>query len=152
MSVSAETEGFGDESPVVVCGNRVCDPGRVCVGVNNTNGGDVVQATFVQQDVVLQRVQADNQIRSQGTLGLELLLKTLDLLVVVIDDLCATSAEDLRTVGDATRNPAVEQVTATTQFSSLDDNSVLTLASTNKEDETTTLSDTTNNSAGSAQV
>ncbi|TIA01461.1 hypothetical protein D6C82_03729 [Aureobasidium pullulans] len=142
----------GADVPVVVGRNGVGDPGWVCVGVNNTNGGNVVETALVQQNVVLHGVQADDQIGLEGALCFKLLLETFDLLVILIDDLCATSAQDLRAVCDAARNPAVEEVTATGQFSSLGNNSLLAVTSTDKEDQTTTLGDTTNDSTCSAQV
>lgn len=106
----------------------------------------------MQQNVILHGVQADDQIGLEGALCFKLLLETFDLLVILIDDLCATSAQDLRAVCDAARNPAVEEVTATGQFSSLGNNSLLAVTSTDKEDQTTTLGDTTNDSTCSAQV
>ena len=106
----------------------------------------------MKQDVVLEGIQADDQIGLESTLCLELLLEALNLLVILINDFCATPAQNLSTIGNASRNPAIKQMTATSQLSSLDNDSLLTLTSSNKQDQTTTLSDTTDDSTCSSQV
>ena len=107
----ARDQGYAPEA-VVVGRDGIRDPARVRVGVDDADGGDVVQAAFVQADFVLQRVEADDQVRFQdGVLALRECLSVLgELLVCDVDDLDGAVAEDLLAVGQAARCPSVEDV------------------------------------------
>lgn len=49
---------------VVVCWDGICDPGRICICVDDANGGNIVQSALVQQNVIFKRVHADNKVWS----------------------------------------------------------------------------------------
>jgi hypothetical protein len=121
--------------PVIVCGNRICDPCGVGVGVNDTDGRDVVQSTLVQQDVILQRVHADNKIGPEYGALEQLLLKTGHLLVFLVDNLGPTAAQNLLTVGDAARYPPLKQVVGFGELCSTDNGRILAVTGTHEQDE-----------------
>ena len=50
---------------IVIRRDRIRHPRWVRIRVDNPNGRDVVQATLMQQHPILQRIQADHQIRLQ---------------------------------------------------------------------------------------
>lgn len=96
--------------PVVVGRNGVGDPGGVRVGVNDTDGRNVVQRTLVQQDVVLEWIHADDEVGPEDGTVVELLFEAGNFLVELIDDLGLAPAKNLLAVGNASRYPALEEM------------------------------------------
>ena len=121
--------------PVVVGRNGVGDPSGIGVGVDDANRGDVVEGAFVEQHIVFQRVQADDEIRTQGRAVVELLLEAGDFLVKLVDNLGLAAAENLLAVGDAAGDPALEQVVGLGQLGGTRNGSVLALARAYKQDD-----------------
>lgn len=138
--------------PVVVCWNGIRDPGRVSVCVNDANGGNVVQSTLVEQYIVLQRVQADDQLRPEHWAVVQLLVEAGNLLVPLVHDLGPASAEDLLAVGDASGNPLLKQVVLARELGSADNSGVLAFACAYEENEAAASRDFLHNLGGSAEM
>jgi len=138
------------DKPVVVGGDRVCNPSRVGVGIDDANCRNVVQTTLVQQDIVLEGIQTDDKIGLQGTLCLELFVKTTDFFVVFVNNLDGTATQNLRAVCDGTGNPAVKQVATSCHLCGLYHGTSLSISGSDKEDETTSLSDGSGDGTGTS--
>lgn len=95
-----------------------------------------MQPTLMQQDIVLQRVQANHQIRLQRLPTQKLVLVSRHDLIVGIHSLDRTLGENLVAISDTTRHPTVEQMATLRQGSGFDDGGILTSSSADKEDET----------------
>jgi hypothetical protein len=122
--------------PVVVGWNRICHPGGVGVGVDDANGRDVVECALVQQDVVLQRVQADDEVWPQHRAGVELFLEARNLLVQMVHYFGPAFTQNLLSVGDAPRDPALEQMVALGQLRGSRYSPVLPIAGAHKQHHT----------------
>ena len=138
--------------PVVVGRDGVGNPSGVGIGVNDANGWDVVQGAFVEQDIVFQWVQAHDKIRAKGGPVVELLVKALDLLIQLVDDLCLAPAEDLLAVCDATRDPALEQMIALGQLGGPGNGPVLAITGSHKQYHASPAGDFLDNLCGSTQM
>jgi hypothetical protein len=114
--------------PVIVGWNGVGDPGRVRISVNDTDRRDVVQRALVKQNVVLQRIETHDQIRAQDRPIIKLFLESRNVLILFVDHLGPTLAQDLLPVRYASRDPALEQVVALGHLRGLDDGPVLAIA------------------------
>lgn len=106
----------------------------------------------MQQHIVLQRVQADDQIGLDGGAVLELRLEAGLLAVQLIYDFLLGAAQDLLAVGQGARRPFVEQVAAAGHFGGLDDGAGLAFAGADEEDQAAARGDAFDYFAGAAQV
>lgn len=93
----------------------------------------------MQQDVIFHGVQADDKIRLQSTVSLELLLKATNLAIVLINHFDATAAQNLRAVGDGPGDPAIKQVAASSHLCSLHNSAILAISGADKQHETSAL-------------
>lgn len=138
--------------PVVVGGDGICDPGRVGIGIDDADCRNVVQTALMQQDIVFQRVQTDDKIGLQSTLGLELLVEATDFFVVFINNLHGTATQNLRTVCDGAGDPAVKQMATSGHLGGLYDGTSLSISGSDEEDETSSLGDGSDDRASTSQM
>jgi len=82
----------------------------------------------MQQHVILQRIHAHDKIRPQHRSIEQLLFEPRDFLVQLVEDLGLAPPEDLLAVGDAARNPALEQVVSLCEFGGARDGAVFAVA------------------------
>lgn len=121
--------------PVIICGDRISDPGRIDVGIDDADGRDVVQPAFMKQVVILQRVQADDQIRLQGGLADDMVFLSGQLAVEFIHEFQRALAEYQLCIRDATGDPALEEMTGARHLRRFDDKSPLSATVANKQDQ-----------------
>lgn len=123
---------------VVVRRDRVCDTGRVGVGVDDTDSRDVVETTLVQQDNVLDGVQANNKVGLKCTVRFQFLFpEIIQRLIQAVHNLLFAMAQDLLAIGQATRDPTLENVISLSQFRSSDHGTLLSLSRARKENQST---------------
>lgn len=136
LAQQAADQGDGPQR-VVVGGDRVRHPRRVGVGVDDADRGHAEQPTLVQADLVLQRVQAHDQVRAHGGVvaGGEFPAVLLELVVVDVDHLDAAGPQDLLAVGQAAGHPAVEDVVAPGQLGRVDRDLLRAVAGADEEDD-----------------
>lgn len=91
----------------------------------------------MQQYVILERVQAHDQIGAGDWPVIKLLLEARDLLIQLVDHFRPAATQDLLAVGDASGNPTLEQMIAFGELSSAGDGSVLSITSSHKQDHAT---------------
>ena len=144
--------GGGGVSPVIVGGNGVGDPCGISIGVDDANGGDVVERALVQQDVVFQRVQADDEVGPQRGAVEQLLLEARDVGVVLVDDFDLAAAQDLLAVGDAAGDPALKQVVALGQLGGARHGAVLAVAGADKQHNAASSRHLVDDFGGAAEV
>lgn len=138
--------------PVIVRWDGVGHPSGIGVGVNDANGWDVVQCALVKQDIVLQRVEANNEIRPQHRAVVQLLFETWHLLVQLINHLHAALAQDLLSVCDASWDPALEQMVALCELGCSCNCPVLSVASAYEQDHASAPAHLLHDLGGSSQV
>lgn len=136
--------------PVIVRGDGVGHPGRIGIGVNNANGGDVVERALVEQDVVLERVQAHDQIRTQYRPVVKLLFESWYFLVQLIHDLQPALAQDLLAVCDTAWDPALEEMVALRELGGSCDCPVLSVACAYEQDHASSPAHLLHNLGGSS--
>lgn len=137
---------------VIVGGDRVRDPRGVGVRIDDTDRGDVVQAALVQEDDVLERVQADDEVGLQHGPVDQGLLELGELLVQRVDDLHIAVAQDLLAVRQTARDPAFEDVVALGQLRGADDASLLALSGADEQDEASSRGDLLHDLGRTAEV
>jgi hypothetical protein len=145
-------EKWGSVLPVVVGRNGVGDPGGIRVCVDDADGGDVVEGALVQQDVVLERVEADDEVGAQHGAVVQLLVEAGDLGVVLVNHLQLAAAQDLLAVGDAARDPALEQVVPLGQLGGARHGAVLALAGAHEQHDAASPRHLLDDFGGAAQV
>lgn len=91
----------------------------------------------MQTHLVLKRVQAHDQVGPHGRVVArrEFLAVSFELVVVDVDHLDATRAQDLLAVGQTAGDPAVEDVVATRQLGRVDCNFLHAVAGADEEDD-----------------
>lgn len=106
----------------------------------------------MQQNVVLQRVQADYQVGPEHRSLKQLLLEARDLLVFLVHNLGPASSENLLPVGDAPRYPALEQVVRIGELGGADNGRVLALARAYEEHDASASRDFLDHLGGAAEM
>lgn len=132
---------------VIVGGDGIGDPRRIGVRVDDPDRGDIVQPALVQQHPVLQRVQANHQVRFQHRSLIQFIDKRRNLSIELIHHAGRAPTKELLPVGESARRPSLEEMTAAGQFSRFDHDSVLPFASTHEKDEACSFSHAGNNAA-----
>jgi len=139
-------------SPVVVGWNGVGDPGGIRIGINDANRWDVVESTLVEQDVVFEWVHADDEIGSQHWPIKELFFKARNFFVELVDHLCPAPTYNLLAVGDASGDPALEQMVALGQLGGARNGPFLSVAGSHKQNHACPSRDLLDDLGGTAQV
>lgn len=132
---------------VIVGGDWIGDPRRIGVRVDDPDRWDIVQPALVQQHPVLQRVQANHQVRFQHRSLIQLIDKLRNLSIELIDHFDRASTKELLPVCESSRRPSLEEMTAAGQLRRFDHCSVLPFARTHEKYETCSFSDGGNNAA-----
>lgn len=140
--------------PVVVRGNRIRDPRRIRIRVDDADRGDTLQPAFVQADVILERVQANHQIRLQRPVIRELLIHQpqVDVVVQLVHGPHAAAAQDLVPVRDRPGDPARKQVASLGHPRGVDDAACLSSARADEQDQPAVVRDALDDLGRAPQV
>jgi hypothetical protein len=102
---------MGDK-PVIIRRNRIRNPSWISIRIYHPNGWDIIQSTLMQQNIILQRIHHNHQIRLQRLPLRNLLIKTRDNFVVFTHCLNLTIPKDLVSIRDTPWCPALKEMTS----------------------------------------
>lgn len=104
----------------------------------------------MQEDIVLERIEADNQIRLQHRDIMQALLITGQLPIELIHNLQFTVGKNLLSICETPRDPTIEEMTCPCQAGRFDNASILAGTRANEEYQPTSFTHARNNLGGAA--
>lgn len=146
------SDGRDKNIPVVVCGNHIGNPRGLRVCVDDANGGHIDERALVQQGVVLDGVEADDEVGDQRPPRGEMARVALEGLVVLVEHLYLHAAEDDVGVGDGPGRPFREQVTCAREPGGLGHELCLAGPRAHEQDQAAPVGDLFDDARGPAQM
>lgn len=137
---------------VIVGGDWIGDPRRISVSVDDPDRWNIVHPALAQHHPILQRIQANYQVRFQRRSLLQLIVELRDLLIELVENFGLALAQDQLSICKGSRRPSLEEMTAASQFSRFKHYSLLPLTSAHEQYDACSFSDTGNNAARPSQM
>lgn len=138
--------------PVVVCGDHIGNPRGFRVCIDDTNSRHVDKRALVKQGVILEGVEADDEVGDQRPPFVEMARKALEGLVVLVEHLYLHAAEDDVAVGNGTGRPLREQVTCAREPGGLGHKLCLAGPRAHEQDQAAPVGDLFDDARGPAQM
>lgn len=138
-SLTSPTQNAHNDSrsaqTIIIRRNRIRNPRRISISINNTDGRHIIQPALMQQRNILHGIQADDQIRLHSRPPLEVFLELRQLGVVSVHHLRLAPAQDLLSVRQTPGDPPLEDVVAPGQLGRADNGPLLALFRADEEEE-----------------